>query len=132
MTIIATTLAGEFVSGREFRCWHSISRFSARDLLMQYHWGLGVGHLHTHQPATTSAYTDSPEESPDDIPHPTEYGSDTSDANMDIAQTQIDGPDPGSDSNSDIELDDSSSGGDEDVAEEEDFRGMWSDIYDML
>src|SRR5882762_1063693 len=26
-------------------------RFSERDLLMRYHWGLGVGHLHAHQPA---------------------------------------------------------------------------------
>jgi hypothetical protein len=24
--------------------------FSDRDLLMRYHWGLGVGHLHAHQP----------------------------------------------------------------------------------
>jgi hypothetical protein len=24
-------------------------RFSDRDLLMRYHWGLGVGHLHSHQ-----------------------------------------------------------------------------------
>jgi len=31
-------------------------RFSARDLLMRYHWGLGVGHLHAHQPVTTSDY----------------------------------------------------------------------------
>jgi hypothetical protein len=29
-------------------------RFSDRDLLMRYHWGLGVGHLHAHQ--STSSY----------------------------------------------------------------------------
>jgi hypothetical protein len=97
---------------------------------MRYYWGLGVGHLHAHQPATTPASTDSPEEGPDDIHHSTEHGPDTLEADMDITQTQIDDSDLGSDSNcsgssnSDIELDDSSLGGDEDVAEEEDFRGM--------
>ena len=29
-------------------------RFSDRDLLMRYHWGLGVGHLHAHCPESTS------------------------------------------------------------------------------
>ena len=31
-----------------------ILRFSDRDLLMRYHWGLGIGHLHAHRPASTS------------------------------------------------------------------------------
>jgi hypothetical protein len=30
-----------------------ICRFSDRDLLMRYHWGLGVGHLHAHQHVVT-------------------------------------------------------------------------------
>jgi hypothetical protein len=29
-------------------------RFSDRDLLMRYHWGLGVGHLHAHCPESTT------------------------------------------------------------------------------
>ena len=31
-----------------------ILRFSDRDLLMRYHWGLGIGHLPAHRPASTS------------------------------------------------------------------------------
>lgn len=31
-------------------------RFSTRDLLMRYHWGLGVGHLHAHRPRLTSSF----------------------------------------------------------------------------
>jgi hypothetical protein len=31
-----------------------IDRFSAPDLMMRYHWGLGVGHYHAHQPTSTS------------------------------------------------------------------------------
>jgi hypothetical protein len=57
-------------------------RFSERDLLMRYHWGLGVGHLYTRQPSGTSAYiskgpstydVNSPEPSPRDVepPEPT-------------------------------------------------------------
>lgn len=29
-----------------------IHRFSAPDLMMRYHWGLGVGHYHAHQPTS--------------------------------------------------------------------------------
>ena len=29
-------------------------RFSNRDLVMRYHWGLVVGHLHVHQPISMS------------------------------------------------------------------------------
>jgi L-alanine-DL-glutamate epimerase-like enolase superfamily enzyme len=29
-------------------------RFSERDLLLRYHWGLGIGHIHAHQAAATS------------------------------------------------------------------------------
>jgi hypothetical protein len=34
-----------------------IHRFSAPDLMMRYHWGLGVGHYHAHQP-TSSLHRD--------------------------------------------------------------------------
>jgi hypothetical protein len=30
-----------------------IPRFSAPDLMMRYHWGLGVGHYHAHQPTSS-------------------------------------------------------------------------------
>ena len=47
-------------------------RFSERDLLMRYHWGLGVGHLHAHQSATTSIYIpgeDAPDIENEEIPN---------------------------------------------------------------
>jgi hypothetical protein len=31
-----------------------IDRFSAPDMMMRYHWGLGVGHYHAHQPTSIS------------------------------------------------------------------------------
>lgn len=31
-------------------------RFSDRDLLMRYHWGLGVGHLHAHGPISNPSH----------------------------------------------------------------------------
>ena len=34
-----------------------IHRFSAPDLMMRYHWGLGVGHSHVHQPVVVSNIT---------------------------------------------------------------------------
>jgi hypothetical protein len=34
-----------------------MSRFSDRDLLMRYHWGLGVGHIYAYQPAGTFVHT---------------------------------------------------------------------------
>ena len=30
-------------------------RFADRDILMRYHWGLGVGHAYAHEPTTRSA-----------------------------------------------------------------------------
>ena len=30
-----------------------IHSFSAPDLMMRYHWGLGVGHYHAHQPTSS-------------------------------------------------------------------------------
>ena len=34
-----------------------IHRFSAPDLMMRYHWGLGVGHSHVHQPVVSNITT---------------------------------------------------------------------------
>ena len=30
------------------------SRFVDRDMLMRYHWGLGIGHMYSHNPSTNS------------------------------------------------------------------------------
>jgi hypothetical protein len=32
----------------------SLHRFSERDLMMRYYWGLGVGHFYVHQTAATT------------------------------------------------------------------------------
>jgi hypothetical protein len=52
---MATMLAGK-VSSRGFSNvdFSYICRFSARDLLMRFHYGLGVGHLHAHQSVASS------------------------------------------------------------------------------
>ena len=42
-------------------------RFSDRDLLMRYHWGTGVGHLHAHQPLSNDgSISDEPIDIEDD------------------------------------------------------------------
>ncbi|KIM83847.1 hypothetical protein PILCRDRAFT_55766, partial [Piloderma croceum F 1598] len=33
--------------GKDWTCYH-INQFADRDMLMQYHWGLGVGHVYSH------------------------------------------------------------------------------------
>jgi hypothetical protein len=42
-------------------------RFSDPDMMMRYHWGLGVGHYHVHQPTSTSRlFTNEPGDAQDD------------------------------------------------------------------
>jgi hypothetical protein len=50
-------LAGEFsnVTMSPTLTQIQIRRFSDQDLLMRYHWGLGVGHLHVHGSTSTSS-----------------------------------------------------------------------------
>lgn len=60
MERIATdiTLAGK-LRPVMFEFWlltKKISSFSERDLLMRYHWGLEIGHIHAHK--TTHETTD--------------------------------------------------------------------------
>ncbi|KAF8237944.1 hypothetical protein L208DRAFT_1506424, partial [Tricholoma matsutake] len=51
---INTTLIGVFIAYLLLLISFYSPRFSDRDLLMRYHWGLGVGHFHAHQSALTS------------------------------------------------------------------------------
>ena len=51
---INTLLAGGFAAYLLVLILLYPARFSDRDLLMCYHWGLGVGHVHVHQSASTS------------------------------------------------------------------------------
>ena len=54
MITINTLLAGGFITYLLVLISLYPPRFSDWDLLMRYHWGLGVGHFHAHQSASTS------------------------------------------------------------------------------
>ena len=43
--------------------------FSERDLMMRYHWGLGVGHLYAHGPSSTSCCSEHDGDDIDLDPH---------------------------------------------------------------
>jgi len=112
-------------------------RFSAWDLLMRYHWGLGVGHLHAHQPVITSGYVgdelDHSENCQDDLPPDLEpektsdvqiedrdrdiYDSDEQESRMEICDLE---------EWEDVETSDSDDGGqcESQDTEDEDFTGM--------
>ena len=63
---INTLLAGGFITCSLVLIQLYPPRFSDRDLLMHYHWGLGVGHFHVHQSASTSScVSDLAEDAPD-------------------------------------------------------------------
>lgn len=100
---------------------------------MRYHWGLGVGHLHAHQHASTF---------PEDNFHWQNFGSshealetleDANDDNTRIQDVNHDADadaefsleDPDRDEWEDIDSEDEEGDGDEDMdSEEEDFTGM--------
>ncbi|KAI0054668.1 hypothetical protein BV25DRAFT_1816733, partial [Artomyces pyxidatus] len=46
-------LSGFAKDGEDYNRYY-ICRFSERDLLMRYHWGLGIGHMHAHDTTATS------------------------------------------------------------------------------
>jgi hypothetical protein len=68
-----------------------IIRFSERDLIMRYHWGLAVGHLHAHQhtctpgPCTPGHNQGEPDTQDDHSPdHEDEAGVDESNVNTEV------------------------------------------------
>ncbi|KAF8218408.1 hypothetical protein L208DRAFT_1351762 [Tricholoma matsutake] len=116
-------------------------RFSDRDLLMRYHWGLGVGHFHAHQSASSLGCVSDVAEDAQDIQVPDVELQEASEESP--AQANNRGSDMGYDSESenpelcledrdlegwdDIEMDDVEDGddGDEVIEEPEDFTGMY-------
>jgi hypothetical protein len=49
-----TTSAGVWATDVRLLILTCILRFADPDLMMRYHWGLGVGHYHAHQTTSTS------------------------------------------------------------------------------
>lgn len=115
-----------------------IDRFSAPDLMMRYHWGLGVGHYHAHQPTSISHHNitshsnlepdsegtsysnvDPLGDSNDDL----EYISDSDDPELGLENRHL--PDEGwQDMDADSDADGGGhSGSDFDDIEEEDYTG---------
>jgi hypothetical protein len=109
----------------------SLYRFSEQDLLMRYHWGLGVGHLHAHQsqPAATAGRV--PEDDTWDVGSP-EYeaeetlgGNDADNHVYDFGDAEFGLEDPELEGWEDVESEEEG-GEDEDVdSEEEDLTGMY-------
>lgn len=105
-------------------------RFSARDLLMRYHWGLGVGHLHAHQPVTS----DEPDQFEVCQDNPDLEPEGTSDVRIEDGDSDIydsDDPEQGIEIGDleeweDVETSDSDDDGQHELqdTEDEDFTGM--------
>jgi hypothetical protein len=113
-----------------------MNRFSDRDLLMRYHWGLGVGHLHAHQHAATSIpgedshiRTQSPDCEPDvdenDVGAQTQDrdgDNDADDPELSLTERDLEGWEDVASDDSDNELQVESH--EDDFTDEEDFTGM--------
>ena len=106
---------------------------------MRYHWGLGVGHFHAHQPASTSGHVSDlagdaqdfqvpdmelQEALRESLEQPNDRGSDmgydSDNPELRLEDRDLEGWD-------DIEMDDVEDGDedeDEDIGEPEDFTGM--------
>ena len=141
MIIINTLLAGGFITYSLILILLYPPRFSDRDLLMRYHWGLGVGHFHAHQSASTSGCVSDLAEDAQDIQVPgmepqealgetlaqandrggSDIGYESDNPELSLEDRDLEGWD-------DIEMDDIGDGdGDddlEDIGELEDFTGM--------
>jgi hypothetical protein len=94
---------------------------------MRYHWGLGVGHFHAHQPraTATSSYTPCKPDSEDtendhDVEPGVAEGSDTYDGHKSSAELGDNASDVYESDNSELGLDDRDSEGWEDVESESD------------
>ncbi|KAF5314748.1 hypothetical protein D9611_007063 [Ephemerocybe angulata] len=89
-----------------------VNRFVDRDMIMRYHWGLGVGHKYSHKDAPTKPPGEESEAGSPEIA-PVEEGSDVEDALMIQADAALDPGGLGAkdgDCDSDYESDDSAYG----------------------
>jgi hypothetical protein len=105
---------------------------------MRYHWGLGIGHFHAHQSASTLGCVPDLAEDAQDIQDPDAESQEASGESL--ARANYRGSDAGYESDNpelcledrdlegwdDIEMDDiEDSDGGEDLEEPEDFSGMY-------
>lgn len=106
-----------------------IPRFSERDILMRYHWGLGVGHIHAHEHAAASVCIPEvdiqlpkceAENRPDNVSTQTQENND----NYDSDDPELGLEDRDLEGWEDVEADDSEGEGEDENVEEEDFAGM--------
>jgi hypothetical protein len=138
---INTLLAGRFAAYLLVLILLYPARFSDRDLLMHYHWGLGVGHFHAHQPASALGRVSDLAGDPQDfqvpdvelqeaLREPLEQPNDRgSDVGYDSDNPELHLEDHNLEGWDDIEMDDVEHGDededeDEDIGEPEDFTGM--------
>ncbi|KAF8440941.1 hypothetical protein L210DRAFT_3645184 [Boletus edulis BED1] len=83
----------------DWKCYH-INCFVDRDMLMHYHFGLGIGHVYSHtQPSTSGSIMES---SNNDTEHPGD-SLDSGHADLDSVTSSSDGSDPESDEELDSE-----------------------------
>lgn len=142
--IDVTMLASEF-SDMKRGCYALLTacRFSDRDIFMRYLWGLGVGHLHTHQSESSVVQNtgENAEADGEQNTHSCEYGTeemqnplqnsfdaqsqDRNSEEYDSENPELILEDPSTcDEWHDDESDDANDCGDEDM-DGEDFAGMW-------
>jgi hypothetical protein len=107
--------------------------------MMRYHWGLGVGHLHAHQPSTTLGCVPEVPEDVQDVQLQNYEQEETLRENDVIANNQDEDSEVYDSDNPELDLDDRQSEGwsdvdsndledgdgrDEENMEEEDYTGM--------
>jgi len=104
---------------------------------MCYHWGLGVGHFHAHQSASTLGCGSDPAEDAKDIQvpdmEPQEASGETlaqannrgSDIGYELDNPELSLEDRDLEGWDDIEMDDVEDGDGDDIGELEDFTGMY-------
>jgi hypothetical protein len=135
---IVTMLDGKTSHLGQIQMLTLIPSFSERDLIMRYHWGLGVGHVHAHRPAATTSHI--PEEvqgihSPEHEPEETAGGGNSDndlnaqllDENSDVYNSDdpelgLEDCDP--DGWEDVESDNEEGGDGGEDMEEEEFSGL--------
>jgi hypothetical protein len=140
MITINILLAGGFITYLLVLTSLYPHRFSDRDLLMRYHWGLGIGHFHAHQLASTSGCASDLAEDAQDIQvpdmelqetsaeSPAQASDQASDVGFESDNPELCLEDRDSEGWDDIEMDDIEDGDgdeDEDTGEAEDFSGMY-------
>ncbi|KAI0055695.1 hypothetical protein BV25DRAFT_1815207 [Artomyces pyxidatus] len=111
-------LSGSVRDGDDYKRYY-ICRFSERDLLMRYHWGLGVGHLQAHEKVAISRTAKEQADSAASVPTVGHVVGNVPPAQSEIdlrADDAYDSDEPvlGMDDHGEVDLVDDSSGSDSD------------------